>query len=110
MMPETVRLLVGTLANKLDPMAAMAAPVLLMPSGPMKAGDTFMTRPEMIPMRAYDAEFLARLKELDVAVEQRPAQDVSAFKGTVVMGTMDAKSGVDGDGVVAGLAVDVGDG
>jgi gamma-glutamyltranspeptidase/glutathione hydrolase len=93
LMPETVRLLVGTLANKLDPMAAMAAPVLLMPSGPMKAGDTFMTRPEMIPMRAYDAEFLARLKELDVAVEQRPAQDVSAFKGTVVMGTMDAKSG-----------------
>jgi gamma-glutamyltranspeptidase/glutathione hydrolase len=40
LMPETVRLLVGTMANKLDPMTAMAAHVLLMPSGPVKEGDT----------------------------------------------------------------------
>lgn len=80
LMPETVRLLVGVLANKLDPLAAIAAPPLLMPSGPLKEGDTFMTRPEMIPEGAYDAEFLARLRGLDVAVELKPAQDVRAIK------------------------------
>jgi gamma-glutamyltranspeptidase/glutathione hydrolase len=92
LMPETVRLLVGTMANKLDPMTAMAAPVLLMPSGPVKEGDTYMTRPEMIPEGAYDAEFLERLKEEGVAVEPKSLQDVRALKGTVVMGVIDAKS------------------
>ena len=93
LLPETVRLLVTTFANKLDPMAAMAAPPLTMPVGPMKDGETFMTRPEQIPEGAYDAEFLARLKELGVTVELKSTQDVRAIRGTVVMGTIDAKSG-----------------
>src|ERR1019366_2557478 len=82
-----------SLANKLDPMAAMAAPPLLVASGPMKEGETFMTRPEQIPEGAYDAAFLERLKEPGVAVELKSTQDVRTIKGTVVMGTMDAKSG-----------------
>jgi len=94
LMPETVRLLVGTFANKLDPMTAMAAPPLLAPLGAMQEGDTYLTRPETIPEGAYDAEFVGRLKELDVAVEQKSAQDVRAIKGTVVVGAIDVKSGV----------------
>jgi gamma-glutamyltranspeptidase/glutathione hydrolase len=94
LMPETVRLLVGTFANKLDPMTAMAAPPLLAPLGAMKGGDTYLTRPETIPEGAYDAEFVGRLKELGVAVEQKSAQDVRAIKGTVVVGAIDVKSGV----------------
>jgi len=93
LLPETVRLLVGTLANKLDPMTAMTAPPLLVPSGPMNEGETFMTRPELIPAGAYEAGFLARLKELGVGVEQKSRQETLAIKGTVVMGTIDAKSG-----------------
>jgi hypothetical protein len=53
-----------------------------------------LTRPETIPEGAYDAEFVGRLKELGVAVEQKSAQDVRAIKGTVVVGAIDVKSGV----------------
>ena len=94
LVPETVRLLLCTLANGLDPMTAMAAPPLLMPLGAMKKGDTYMTRPELIPEGAYDAAFLARLNELGVVVEPRGLQETRAIKGTVAMGVIDAKSGL----------------
>jgi len=45
LVPETVRLVVGTLANRLDPLAAMAAPPLLINMEPMKPGESFLTKP-----------------------------------------------------------------
>jgi gamma-glutamyltranspeptidase/glutathione hydrolase len=92
--PETVRLVVGTLANHLDPLAAMAAPPLLMNVGPMKAGETFMTVPEAIPEGAYDPGFLQRLREAGVKVQEKSQQEVNTIKGTAVLGMVDQKSGV----------------
>jgi gamma-glutamyltranspeptidase/glutathione hydrolase len=92
--PETIRLLVTTLANHLDPLAAMAAPPMLVNAGPFKEGETFMTAPEAIPEGAYDPEFLQLLRESGVRVEEKAKQEVSAIKGTVVLGTIDPQSGV----------------
>jgi gamma-glutamyltranspeptidase/glutathione hydrolase len=92
--PETVRLLVTTLANHLDPLAAMAAPPMLMNAGPLKEGETFMTAPEVIPEGAYDPAFLQLLQESGVPVVEKPKQYVGAIKGTAVMGTIDQKSSV----------------
>ena len=92
--PETVRLLVTTLANHLDPLAAMAAPPMIMNAGPLKGGETFMTAPEAIPEGAYDPEFLQRLSESGVRVEEKSKQEVNAIKGTAVLGTIDQQSGV----------------
>ena len=39
----------------------MAAPPLLMNAEPMKAGETWFTKPELVPEGAYDAEFLHKL-------------------------------------------------
>jgi len=91
--PETVRLMVTILANHLDPLAAMAAPPMIMNARPLKQGETFMTAPEAIPEGAYDPGFLQLLQESGVRVEERPKQEVSAIKGTAVLATIDPGSG-----------------
>ena len=91
--PETVRLVVTILANRLDPLAAMAAPPMLMNAGPLKEGETFMTAPEAIPEGAYDPEFLELLRKAGVRVEEKPKQEVSVIKGTAVLATIDPQSG-----------------
>lgn len=93
LIPETVRLVVGTFANHLDPLAAMAAPPLLLNIEPMKAGETFLTKPELIPEGAYDPDFLQRLKESGVNVEQKSQVEVYGIKGTAVLGTIDLQTG-----------------
>ena len=94
LIPETVRLVVASLANRLDPLAAMAAPPMLVNVGPMKAGETFMTAPEAISVGAYDAVFLQRLEESGFHVEEKSEQDAKTIKGTAVLGTIDPRSGV----------------
>lgn len=94
LIPETVRLIVGTLANHLDPLTAMAAPPLLLNMEPPKAGETFFTRPEIIPQGAYEPEFIERLKQSGMDVEQKSQTEVYGIKGTAVLGTFDTHSHV----------------
>ncbi len=94
LIPETVRLVVATFANKLDPLTAMAAPPLLLNTEQMKAGETWFTKPELVPEGAYDAEFLQKLQASGFVFEQRSKQDASNIKGTAAMGTIDPASGV----------------
>jgi len=108
LIPEAVRLVVATFANSLDPLRAMAAPPLLMNAEPMKAGETWFTKPELVPEEAYDAEFLNKLGASGVVFEQRSKQDASNIKGTAVMGTIDPVSrvvrGVETSGVFGFVA------
>lgn len=101
LIPETVRLVVGTLANHLDPLADMAGPPLLLHMEPTKGKEAFLTKPDLIPEGAYDPEFLERLRESGVTVEQKSQTEVYGIKGTAVMGTIDWRysgSNRDGDG------------
>ncbi|MGA8088901.1 MAG: gamma-glutamyltransferase [Terracidiphilus sp.] len=92
--PETVRVLVGTLANHLDPLAVMAAPPLLVNNQPEKAGESFSTKPELVPEGAFDSEFLQHLRALGINTEQKSKQDANALRGTAVLATIDSLSGV----------------
>jgi hypothetical protein len=92
--PETVRVLVGALANQLDPLAVMAAPPLLVNDQPEKAGESFSTKPELVPEGAYDSEFLQHLRALGINTEQKSKQDANALRGTAVLVTIDSRSGV----------------
>jgi gamma-glutamyltranspeptidase/glutathione hydrolase len=94
LIPETVRLVVLTLANQLDPLAAMAAPPVLLNLEPPKPGESFLTKPDLVPEGAYDPEFLERLQATGFKFEQRSKQEASAIKGTAVIGTIDPESGV----------------
>jgi gamma-glutamyltranspeptidase/glutathione hydrolase len=94
LIPETVRVLVETLADHLDPLAVMAAPPLLVNGQPEKAGESFWTKPELVPEGAYDSEFLQHLRALGVNTEQKSKLEVSTLKGTAVLGTIDPQSGV----------------
>ena len=94
LIPETVRVLVGTLANRLDPLAVMAAPPLLANNQPEKAGESFSTKPELVPEGAYNSEFLQHLRALGVNTEQKSKQEANTLKGTAVIGTIDPRSGV----------------
>ncbi len=92
--PETLRVLVGTLANHLDPLAVMAAPPLLVNDEPETAGESFSTKPELVPEGTYDLEFLQHLRALGINTEQKSKQEANALRGTAVLGTIDPQSGV----------------
>ena len=91
--PETLRVLVGTLANHLDPLAVMAGPPLLVNDQPEKAGESFSTKPELVPEGAYDLEFLQHLRTLGVNTEQKSKQEANTLRGTAVLGAIDVNSG-----------------
>jgi gamma-glutamyltranspeptidase/glutathione hydrolase len=94
LLPETVRLLVGVLANHLDPLAAMAAPPLLINTETRKTADGSLTIPYVVPDKVYDPQFLQRLRESGVNLEPKPTAEVYGIKGTAVLGTIDPQSGV----------------
>jgi len=93
LIPETVRLLVGTLMNHLDPQTLMAAPPMLADFELRKEGETFAQRALLIPDGAYDPEFLKSLQAAGVKMEQKSKQEVYLIKGTAVLGTIDLQGG-----------------
>jgi gamma-glutamyltranspeptidase/glutathione hydrolase len=92
--PETVRVLVGTLANHLDPLTVMAAPPLLVNNEPERAGESFSTKPELVPEGTYDLEFLQHLRTLGVNTARESKQETNMLRGTAVLGTIDPQTGV----------------
>jgi hypothetical protein len=94
LLPETVRLLVGILANHLDPLTAMAAPPLLLNLEPVKAGEGTFTKPDLVPDGVYDPEFLQCLQKGGGSAEQKSTLEVYGIKGTAVLAAIDAGSGV----------------
>jgi gamma-glutamyltranspeptidase/glutathione hydrolase len=94
LLPETVRLLVGVLSNRLDPLTVMAAPPLLFNLEPMRTGEGTFTKAYLVPESAYDPELLQRLRESGVNIEQKSTAEVYGIKGTAVLGAIDLGSGV----------------
>jgi gamma-glutamyltranspeptidase/glutathione hydrolase len=94
LLPETVRILVGTLANHLGPLAVMAAPPLLVNNQSEKAGESFSTKPELVPEGAYDSEFLRHLRALGINTEQKSKQEGNTLRGTAVLGMIDPQGSV----------------
>jgi gamma-glutamyltranspeptidase/glutathione hydrolase len=97
LLPETVRLLLGSLGNHLDARTIMAAPPLL--------NNFDYTKRSMIqvPKGRYDQDFLTDLGARGFTIQTKPQLEVWNLKGTVAIGTIDAASGLREGVEVSGL-------
>jgi len=94
LIPETVRLLLGTLGNRVDAQTLMAAPPLLVNvSFTLKPGETYLSKAPVVPEGAYTADFLKNLELSGMKVEQVSRRQVLEAKGTVVVGMVDQETG-----------------
>jgi hypothetical protein len=88
-----MRLLVGMLGNGGDLQAVIAAPPLLLNIEAQPPGGSPVQYPVHVPTKAYDPDFLARLRAAGVNVQERSVQQVAPIKGTAAVVTIDASSG-----------------
>ena len=97
LLPETVRILLGSLGNHLDLQTVLAAPPLLV--------NFDYTKRSMIqvPKGRYDQDFLTDLGAAGFTIQAKSQQEVWGLKGTVVIGTIDAASGLREGVEVSGL-------
>ncbi len=94
LIPETVRLLLGTLGNRVDAQTLMAAPPLLVNfSFTLRPGETYLSKAPVVPEGAYTADFLKNLELSGMKVEQVSRRQVLETKGTVVVGMVDPETG-----------------
>lgn len=84
LMPETVRVLMGILGNRLEPQTVRAAPPLLFDFEPWHH--------LAIPEGRYAPEFVSRLERLGERVRTMPNAEVQNTRGSVVLGAVDANS------------------
>ena len=90
---ETVRILLGSLGNRLDLQTVMEAPPLLYNFQPLKAGETAMRRTQFVPEAAYGPDFLRNLEASGVSIEKKSRLEVLTIKGTAVAATIDSGTG-----------------
>lgn len=98
LLPETVRVLLGSLGNRLDSPTIVAAPPLLLNFDYAKRGMV------QVPEGKYDQGFLASLGAGGLTVQTRSPQEVLGVKGTAAIGTISAAGGarasVENSGVI----------
>jgi gamma-glutamyltranspeptidase/glutathione hydrolase len=96
LLPETVRILLGSLGNHLDLQTILAAPPLL-PN--FDYGKRDMVQ---VPER-YDSDFLSNLGARGFTIQTKSREEVWGLKGTVAIGTIAAASGMREGVEVSGL-------
>jgi gamma-glutamyltranspeptidase / glutathione hydrolase len=87
LVPETARLLLGTLGNKLDARSVMAAPPLLLNFDFTKRATI------LVPASGYEPGLLEELRAGGITIEPQPQQEVWTLKGTAVVGTIESPKG-----------------
>jgi gamma-glutamyltranspeptidase/glutathione hydrolase len=97
LLPETVRILLGSLGNHVDPLTTMAAPPLLLNSDYAKRSMI------QVPEGRYDSDFLSSLGIAGMTVQAKSQQTVLGVKGTAVMGSISASSGISQGVEVTGI-------
>ena len=86
--PETIRILLGLLGNHLDAPTVMAAP-------PMLVNANYSVRGMVqVPDGEYGKEFLSSLRAAGLVVRTAPTGEVRGIKGTAVIATISAESGL----------------
>jgi len=90
---ENVRMVDGLLAGGQDLQTLMAAPPLLLNTGPFVAGQALIDLAEPIPAGAYDAKMLQGLAGAGVHVREEPVETVRALRGTAVVGVIEQPGG-----------------
>ena len=88
LLPETVRILLGLLGNHLDAQTVMAAPPLLLNTNYGIRGTV------QVPEERYDKDFLSSLRAAGLAVRIVSTREARGIKGTAVIATISAESGL----------------
>jgi hypothetical protein len=88
LLPETVRILLGSLGNHVDASTTMVAPPLLLNSDYAKRSMI------QVPEGRYETDFLANLGVAGMTVQTKSQQEVLGLKGTAVMGMISAPNGI----------------
>jgi hypothetical protein len=91
---ETVRILLGTLGNRLDLQTVMEAPPLLYNFRAPKAGETALHRTQLVPETAYSPDFIHNLEASGIASEKKSRIQVLTIKGTAVVGAFDLETAI----------------
>jgi len=94
LLPETVRIVLGTVGNHLDLQTVVAAPPLLYNFEPPQAGETYTWKQQFVPEGAYDAEFLKELEASGVRLQRKPKTLALILRGTAALATIDARTGI----------------
>ncbi len=80
LLPETVRILLGSFGNHLDALSIVAAPPLLLNFDYAKRDMV------QVPEGKYDQDFLTHLGTAGFTVQKKPMQEVGGIKGTAAIG------------------------
>lgn len=88
LLPETVRILLGSLGNRLDSQTVMAAPPMLLNANYHDRGMV------QVPEGRYDKDFLSSLSSAGLTVRIAPAGEARMIKGTAVLATISAADGL----------------
>ena len=88
LLPETIRILLGSLGNHLEEQTVMAAPPMLLNFNFSKRGMV------QVPYRGYDRSFLFSLSSAGLSVRTVSEGEVRSIKGTAVMATISSESGI----------------
>jgi gamma-glutamyltranspeptidase/glutathione hydrolase len=86
--PETIRILLGLLGNHLDAPTVMAAPPMLLNANYRVRGMV------QVPEGGYDKEFISSLTAAGLVVRTVPTGEMRGIKGTAVIATLSAESGL----------------
>lgn len=87
--PETVRIILGVLANHVDANTLLAAPPLLSNYEAPAPGESYLRKQQLVPEGAYDSEFLGQLQSTGVKVRQETREQVYGLRGTVAFAVLD---------------------
>jgi gamma-glutamyltranspeptidase/glutathione hydrolase len=88
LLPETVRILLGLLGNRLDAPTVMAAPPLLLNTNYSIRGMV------QVPEGRYDKDFLSSLGAAGLGVRIAPEGETRGIKGTAVIATISPETGL----------------
>jgi gamma-glutamyltranspeptidase/glutathione hydrolase len=91
---ETVRILLGTLGNRLDLQTVMEAPPLLYNFQAPKAGETALHRTQLVPETAYRPDFIHNLEASGVAIQKKSRIEALTIKGTAAIGAFDPETAI----------------
>lgn len=92
--PEIVRLVLGSVGNRVDLRTVLAAPPLLFNFEAPQAGEHHTWKRVFVPEGAYDAGFLSTLEASGVRVQQKAHPQVLGLRGTAATMTIDPQTGV----------------
>ncbi len=93
LVPETLRVLVGVLAQHQDLPTLMAAPPLLANLDFGNVSQAPAERPVAVVQGAYPEEFIAHLKALNLKVKETPATTAAGLRGTLAAIAIDPQTG-----------------